>query len=64
MGTLAVFALVGRIVMMFALLMAVPLAFAVAGGDGGQMVFTAALVTTFAAGGAMSLAARRFRREL
>jgi len=64
MGTLAVVALVGRIVMMFALLMAVPLAFAVTGGDGGQMAFTAALVTTFAAGAAMSVAARRFRREL
>lgn len=64
MGSLAVVALVGRIVMIFALLMGVPLAFAVAGGDGGQMAFSAALVTTFGAGALMSVATQRFRREL
>ena len=64
MGTLAVVALVGRIVMIFALLMAVPLGFAVAGDDGGQKAFLAALMVTFAAGAVMSATMRRFRREL
>jgi len=64
MGLLAVVALVGRILLMFALMMAVPLAFALVGRDGGQAAFTAGLMVTLAAGLAMSVAMRRFRREL
>ena len=64
MGTLAVVALVGRIVMIFALLMAVPLGFAAAGDDGAQMAFIGAMMATFGAGAAMSLTMSRFRREL
>ena len=64
MGTLAVVALVGRIVMIFALLMAVPLGFAAVGEDGAQMAFIGAMMATFGAGAAMSLTMSRFRREL
>jgi len=64
MGTLAVVALVGRIVMIFALLMAVPLGFAAAGDDGAQRAFIGAMMATFGAGAAMSLSMSRFRREL
>ncbi len=61
---LAVVALVGRIVLMFALMMSVPLAFAVAGDDSAQGAFTAGLGITLLCGAAMSVAMRRFRREL
>ncbi len=64
MGTLAVIALIGRMVLIFALLMAVPLAFAVVGGDAAEQAFVQALLGTLAAGALMSLATRRFRREL
>ena len=61
---LAVIALVGRIVLMFALMMLVPLVFAVVGGDSAQGAFIAGFAITFIAGLAMSVAMRRFRREL
>lgn len=61
---LAVIALVGRIVVLFALLMLVPLAFASFGGDAAEHAFVTGTALTFVAGVAMSLAARRFRREL
>lgn len=64
MGLLAVVALVGRLVVLFALLMLVPLAFAVVGGDEGQKAFLVSTVVTAAVGGALSLSVRRFRREL
>jgi len=64
MGTLAVIALIGRMVLIFARLMAVPLAFAVVGGDAAEQAFVQGLLGTLAAGALMSLATRRFRREL
>jgi trk system potassium uptake protein TrkH len=64
MGVLAVVALVGRMVVLFALLTLVPLAFAWFGHDGAQSAFVTATVVTFAVGVAMSLATWRFRREL
>lgn len=64
MGTLAVVALVGRMVALFALLMAVPLAFALSAHDPAEGAFLAAGGITLGCGVAMSLATRRFRREL
>jgi trk system potassium uptake protein TrkH len=64
MGILAVVALVGRIVALFALLMLVPLAFALAERDAAREAFVTGTVVTFAAGVLMSLVTRRFRREL
>jgi trk system potassium uptake protein TrkH len=64
MGTLAVVALVGRMVVLFALLMAVPLAFALAEHDPAEQAFLGAGAITLGCGLAMSLATRRFRREL
>ena len=64
MGALAVVATVGRMVVLFALLMGVPLAFAVVGEDGAREPFLAAAGITLACGLVMSLATRRFRREL
>jgi len=64
MGALAVVALVGRLVALFALLMLVPLAFANADGGRGTSAFVAAMAVTAGAGLAMGLAVRRFRREL
>jgi len=64
MGTLAVVALVGRMVALFALLMGVPLAFALEEHDPAEGAFLAASGITLACGVAMSLATRRFRREL
>ncbi|MDE2396768.1 MAG: TrkH family potassium uptake protein [Burkholderiales bacterium] len=64
MGTLAVVALVGRMVVLFALLMLVPLAFAFGGHDAAQPAFVDALLVTLGCGLAMSLLTRRFRREL
>jgi trk system potassium uptake protein len=61
---LAVVALVGRMVVLFAMLLLVPLAFAWLGDDGAQRAFAVAAVATFGVGVAMSLATRRFRREL
>jgi trk system potassium uptake protein TrkH len=61
---LAVTALIGRVLMLFSLLMAVPLAFALAQHDPAEYAFGVAIAVTFAAGGGLSLATRRFRREL
>ena len=64
MGLLAVFALVGRMVMLFALLMLVPLVFSVVQQDTAQIPFLTATAITMACGLSMSLLTRRFRREL
>ena len=63
-NTLAVVGLVGRILVLFALLMAVPLAFALAQHDPAEYAFLIASGITFASGLLTSLATRRFRREL
>jgi len=64
MGLLPVVALVGRMVLLFALLLLVPLAFAVGGHDDAQQAFTKAIAVTALSGLSMSLLTRRFRREL
>lgn len=61
---LAVLALVGRMVVLFSLLMAVPLAFAVGRHDAAEEAFMVSIGVTFGAGLLLSLATRRFRREL
>ena len=61
---LAVVALVGRMVVLFALLLLVPLAFALVQQDAGVQPFVSAIVVTLAAGLGLSLITRRFRREL
>ena len=61
---LAAAALVGRMVMLFALLMAVPLAFAVARHDAAETAFWTAGGVTLGVGLGLSLATRRFKREL
>ncbi len=61
---LAVIALVGRMVVLFALLMVVPLGFALTEHDQAERPFLIAIAVTFGAGLALSLATRRFRREL
>ena len=64
MGPLAVVGLVGRIVSVFAVLMLVPLAFALAEHDPAERAFALALCITAICGVSLSLATRRFRREL
>ena len=64
MGALAVLALVGRMVVLFALLLLVPLAFAIGRHDAAEQAFITATVVTAVAGLLMSAATRRFRREL
>jgi trk system potassium uptake protein len=64
MGLLPVLALIGRMVVLFSLLMLVPLAFALLGGDAAQRAFVVATASTAVCGVLMSLATRRFRREL
>ncbi len=64
MGVAAVIALWGRMVVLFALLMAVPLAFALSEHDPAEGPFLLAMAITALSGMAMSLATRRFRREL
>ena len=61
---LAVIALVGRLLVLFSLLMAVPLAFAVGRHDAAERAFITGIIVTFVAGLLMSLGTRRFRREL
>jgi trk system potassium uptake protein TrkH len=61
---LAVVALVGRMVVLFAAMLLVPLAFALAQKDSGVQPFTSATSITLAAGLGLSLVTRRFRREL
>lgn len=64
MGVAAVVALVGRMLVLFALLMAVPLVFATFEHDAAERPFLLAMGITAACGLAMSLATRRFGREL
>ncbi len=64
MGLLPVVALVGRMVLLFALLLLVPLAFAVGRHDLAEAAFVQSTVVTALCGLAMSLVTRRFRREL
>ncbi len=64
MGQLAVVGLIGRMIVLFAALMAVPLAFAVSRHDAAERAFLIAISTTAVCGLAMSAATRRFRREL
>ena len=64
MGSLAVVALIGRLVLLFALLMLVPLAFALAGTDPAEQAFLTAAGITVLCGALMTLGTRRFRREL
>ncbi|MCY7315624.1 MAG: TrkH family potassium uptake protein [Rubrivivax sp.] len=64
MGTLAVVALVGRMVLLFALLMLVPLAFALIGQDAAQRDFATAILLTLLCGAALTALTWRFRREL
>ena len=61
---LAVTALVGRVLVLFSLLMAVPLAFALSEHDPAEKAFLISIGVTFAAGVGLTLATRRFRREL
>lgn len=64
MGTLAVVGMVGRMVLLFSVLLLVPLGFAWFDHDDAERPFIVATAVTFAAGVLMSLATRRFRREL
>jgi trk system potassium uptake protein TrkH len=64
MNALAVVGLVGRIVAVFSLLMAVPLGFALSAHDPAEDAFLISAGATASTGLAMSLATRRFRREL
>ena len=64
MGLLPVTALVGRLVVLLALLMLVPAGFAWFGGDAGLRPFSQAIVTTLVCGLLLSVLTRRFRREL
>jgi trk system potassium uptake protein len=61
---LAVVALVGRLLVLFALLMLVPLAFAWFDHDRAERAFMLSTLLTAGVGVLMSLAVRRFRREL
>ena len=64
MGAFAALALVGRMLVLFALLMSVPLAFAWVQQDGAVAAFLQAMALTAVAGILMSAATRRFKREL
>ena len=61
---LAVVSLVGRIVVLFALLMLLPLAFAWFGHDGAEHSFAVATLATLGVGLIVSAATARYRREL
>lgn len=61
---LAVVALVGRMVVLFALLMLLPLAFALFEHGPAERAFVTATFATLGTGAAVSVATRRFRREL
>ncbi|HWL73700.1 MAG TPA: TrkH family potassium uptake protein, partial [Burkholderiaceae bacterium] len=63
-STLPVFNVLGYVVLMFAATMLVPLAFAVVADDGSQRGFDIALLATAVSGLVLTLATRRFRREL
>ena len=64
MGIAAVVALVGRMVVLFAMLMGVPFLFALAEHDAAEGPFLVAMGITALSGLAMSLSTRRFKREL
>jgi trk system potassium uptake protein TrkH len=64
MGALAVAALVGRMVVLFALLMLVPLVFALWDHDAAERAFVQATAVTAVVGLLLSALTRRFRREL
>ncbi|MCK6424287.1 MAG: TrkH family potassium uptake protein [Burkholderiaceae bacterium] len=64
MGALAVTALVGRMVLIFALLLLVPLGFALSAHDPAEDAFILSAAITAGTGLAMSLLTRSFRREL
>jgi trk system potassium uptake protein TrkH len=64
MGALAVLALVGRMVMLFALLMLLPLAFAVLQDDAAEDAFVRAIGITVLVGIALSVTTQKFKREL
>jgi trk system potassium uptake protein TrkH len=64
MNALAVVGLVGRILAVFAVLMAVPLVFALSAHDPAEDAFLVAAGVTASTGIAISLATRRYRREL
>lgn len=64
MGLLAVVALVGRMVLLFALLLLVPLGFSLIQQDNAERAFITATVVTAVCGVLLSLLTRRFRREL
>jgi trk system potassium uptake protein TrkH len=64
MSPWAVVAMVGRMVALFALLMGVPLAFALTEHDPAEGAFLKAAAITLVCGLGMSLATRRFRDEL
>jgi trk system potassium uptake protein TrkH len=61
---LAVVGLVGRLLMLFGLLMAVPLGFAVADHDPAEWAFVWTMLVTMLVGAGMAWAARHDRREL
>jgi trk system potassium uptake protein TrkH len=63
-SVLPVLAMLGGIVMLFALAMGVPLAFAYFGGDEALYAYDGAIVITFLAGLGLFLSGRRSRREL
>lgn len=64
MNALAVVGIVGRIVVAFSLLMAVPLGFSLVQEDGADEAFRQGALLTAVAGLTISLATRRHRREL
>ncbi|MCB1982158.1 MAG: TrkH family potassium uptake protein [Rhodoferax sp.] len=61
---LPIVGLIGRLTMLFALLMGVPLAFAVAGHDEAEWPFVVGAIVTLACGLVMTWSTRRARREL
>jgi trk system potassium uptake protein TrkH len=63
-AALAVVGLVARIVVVFAALMAVPLAFALSAHDPAENAFLVAAAITAATGASIAAATRRYRREL
>jgi trk system potassium uptake protein TrkH len=64
MGLMPIVALVGRLVVLFALLMGVPLAFTLVGSDGAEEAFVLSATFTLGCGLLMGLVSRRSRREL
>jgi trk system potassium uptake protein TrkH len=59
-----VLSVLGGVLMIFAVTMLVPLAFAVVGGDPGLDAYDAAFLITLVAGATLLFATRRFKREL